>query len=879
MSLSISRVIFAGAALTLAACAPAKKPQTAANPAADPRNDLKAGLFDAGEFTSNMRVVGKAVSPNGFLGITNSDLAFTGNYVIQGNYNGPVVWDISNPSSPKLVVAYECPASQNDVSVYKNLMFMSAEAQNGRIDCKPGGVREAVSKERMRGVRVFDISNIKEPKLVANVQTCRGSHTHTVLEDPKDRENIYIYVSGSSGIRPSTELEGCAGDLSASDPNSSRLRIEIIKVPLADPSKAAVVGRANIFTGLEAPPQHGLSDADKAAAAQQIATARASGAFIAKNPQSGADMVAPAQMVRPLLDSLAKARGASAPNGADSAAARPLVQTAVNRMFANAAPGGRRGVEGSQCHDITVYPSLGLAGGACEGHGLLLDISNPANPVRLDAAADSNFAYWHSATFNNDGTAMLFSDEWGGGGAPKCRAGDKAEWGANAIFDIVNDPNSSRLRIEIIKVPLADPSKAAVVGRANIFAGLEAPPQHGLSDADKAAAAQQIATARASGAFIAKNPQSGMDMVAPAQMVRPLLDSLAKARGASAPNGADSAAARSLVQTAVNRMFANAAPGGRRGVEGSQCHDITVYPSLGLAGGACEGHGLLIDISNPANPVRLDAAADSNFAYWHSATFNNDGTSMLFSDEWGGGGAPKCRAGDKPEWGANAIFDIVNDPSTGKKKLKFRSYYKIPTYQSSNENCVAHNGSLIPIPGRDIMVQAWYQGGISVFDWTDTQNAKEIASFDRGPVDGTRMQMGGSWSVYWYNGQIVSSEIARGMDVVQLTPSEHISQNEIDAANTVKWDQLNAQGQPKISWPPSFPLAKAFTDQLERKGCAAGAVTSLRTQIAAAEKASGAARNTALDAAVSAAEGARGCDAKKTDMLKKALQDLRAPAM
>jgi len=251
MNFSTTRIMLAGAAVALAACAPAKKPQTAANPAMDPRNDLKSGLFDAGEFTSNMKVVGKAVSPNGFLGITNSDLAFTGNYAIQGNYNGPVVWDISNPSSPKLVVAYECPASQNDVSVYKNLMFMSAEAQNGRIDCKPGGVREAVSKERMRGVRVFDISNIREPKLVANVQTCRGSHTHTVLEDPKDRENVYIYVSGSSGIRPSSELAGCAGDVSANDPNSSRLRIEIIKVPLADPAKAAVVGRANIFAGLK----------------------------------------------------------------------------------------------------------------------------------------------------------------------------------------------------------------------------------------------------------------------------------------------------------------------------------------------------------------------------------------------------------------------------------------------------------------------------------------------------------------------------------------------------------------------------------------------------------------------------------------------------
>ncbi|AMW03882.1 LVIVD repeat-containing protein [Gemmatimonas phototrophica] len=650
----LASAALAGAMATLAACAPAKKPQTAPNPAADPRNTLKAGLFDAGEYTSNMKVVAKAQSPKGFLGITNSDLAFTGNYVIQGNYNGPVVWDISNPSSPQLVVAYECPASQNDVSVYKNLMFMSAEAQNGRVDCKPGGVREAVSKERMRGVRVFDISNIKEPKLVANVQTCRGSHTHTVLEDPKDRNNVYIYVSGSSGIRSSSELEGCAGDLAAADPNSSRLRIEIIKVPLADPSKAAVVGRANIFTGLTAPPSHGLSDADKAAAAQQLATARAAGAFIAKNPQSGADMVAPPQLVRRMLDDAAKARGATTVTSADSATVRGGLQAAWNQMFAGAA------------------------------------------------------------------------------GAPA---------------------------------------------------------------------------------------------------------------------------------------------GGRRGVEGSQCHDITVYPSLGLAGGACEGHGLLLDISDPTNPTRLDAVADSNFAYWHSATFNNDGTQMLFSDEWGGGGAPKCRAGDKPEWGANAIFEIVN------KKLVFKSYYKIPTYQTSAENCVAHNGSLIPIPGRDVMVQSWYQGGISVFDWTDASNPKEIASFDRGPIDASRMVSGGSWSVYWYNGNIVSSEIARGMDVAQLVPSEFISQNEIDAANTVKWDQLNAQGQPKIVWPPSFPLAKAFTDQLERKGCAAPAVSALRTQIAAAEKASGAARNSALDAAVTAAEGARGCDGKKTDLLKKALQDLRAPAM
>ena len=253
------------ALLGLAACAPSK-PKTAPTPMNDPRVGLKAGLFDAGEAISNMKVVAKAVSPPGFLGITNSDLAFTGKYAIQGNYNGPVIWDISNPAKPVLVVAYTCPASQNDISVYKNLMFMSAEANNGRVDCKPGGVPDPVSKDRIRGVRVFDITNIREPKLIANVQTCRGSHTHTVLEDPKDKDNVYIYVSGSSGIRSAGELAGCA-DVAADDPNSSRLRIEIIKVPLANPASAAVVGRANIFAGLSAAPAHGLSDADEEAAA------------------------------------------------------------------------------------------------------------------------------------------------------------------------------------------------------------------------------------------------------------------------------------------------------------------------------------------------------------------------------------------------------------------------------------------------------------------------------------------------------------------------------------------------------------------------------------------------------------------------------------
>ena len=656
LSVSSAAVV---AILLVAACAPATPPATTPAPSADPRMSdrrvgLSSGLFNAGEAITGLKIVARAPSPPGFLGQTNSDLAFTGNYVIQGNYNGPVVWDISNPAAPKMVVAFTCPASQNDVSVYRNLMFMSAEANNGRVDCLPGGVPDTVSAMRVRGVRVFDISDIAHPKLVTNVQTCRGSHTHTVLEDPKDKENIYIYVSGSAGIRSPNELPGCVRDTPDQNPNSSLLRIEIIKVPLANPAAAAVVNRANIFSGLQRIASHGPSDADREATATQVAAARAAGGFIARNPTTGADMVLGTFMVRPLLDSIVKARGGTgAATAADSAAFRTIAQGVVNRTF----------------------------------------------------------------------TAPVVS-------------------------------------------------------------------------------------------------------------------------GPIAP--------------------------------GRQCHDITVYPALGLAGGACEGHGMLIDISDPINPVRLDAVADSNFAYWHSATFNNDGSQILFSDEWGGGGGPKCRAGDKMEWGSNAIFAIEN------RKLIFKSYYKIPTIQTSNENCVAHNGSLIPIPGRDVMVQSWYQGGISVFDWTDGAHPKEIAYFDRGPVDSTRMEMGGSWSVYWYNGNIVSSEIARGMDVAQLVPTEFISQNEIDASNTVRWNQLNAQGQPKLEWPPSFSLAKAFVDQLERSRClSASRVSAVRRELDGAQRASGAARTQALQKLSTELEGdARtSCDKRKVDLLKKAVNDLMSPVV
>jgi hypothetical protein len=639
-------------------------------PKIDPRSRLKGGLMDAGEATFGLKVTAKAVSPQGFLGQTNSDLSFVGKYAIQGNYNGPVIWDMSNPSNPVLVTAYQCPASQNDVSVYKNLMFMSAEAFNGRIDCKPSGQfnpADSVSKERMRGVRVFDITDIKNPKLVANVQTCRGSHTHTVLEDPKDKDNVYVYVSGSAPIRSPNELAGCLSDTTRSNQNTSLMRIEIIKVPLAHPEQAAVVNRANIFADLKVAPSHGASEGDKMAQKRAVDSVRARGnGFIAINPQSKMEFVVNPFFIRAQLDSIIKARGGtpaasnmpSNATAADTAAIRNALQSIVDRQFR----------------------------------------PNPNAPVP-GTSAESPFR---------------------------------------------------------------------------------------------------------------------------------------------------------------------------------QCHDITVYPSLGLAGGACEGHGFLLDISNPVAPVRLDAVSDSNFAYWHSATFNNDGTKLLFSDEWGGGGSPKCRAGDPKEFGSDAIFTIEN------RKLKFQSYYKLPSIQTDKENCVAHNGSLIPIPGRDVMIQAWYQGGISVFDFTDAKHPKEIAYFDRGPIDSTRFSMGGSWSAYWYNGQVISSEIARGMDVAELVPTEFISQNEIDAAKTVHWDQLNAQGQPKIVWPPSFSLAKAFVDQLERNKCLSGAsIGSVRDQIGQAERSSGTTRREALGRAVSSLEQDKrsSCDAPRIGMLQKALNDLAGVPM
>ena len=596
-------------------------------PTPDPRVGLAPGLFDAGEAIWNMRMLSTTPPEEPFVGQTNSDLAFTGNYAIQGNYDGIQVWDISDPANPVSVVTYVCPASQSDVSVYDNLLFVSGEGFAGRLDCSGEGVEEAVSHHRLRGIRIFDISDIANPDYVANVQTCRGSHTHTVLKHPDDDDNVYIYVSGSAPVRPAEELAGCSGGNPDEDPNTALFRIEVIRVPLDNPQAAAVVSSPRIFQDLVAPPRHGPGPADIAAAEQAREQALATGGFVIEI--QGEVQVLPDQFVTPMLDSIVAARGGEGPpTAADSTALREYIDEMVAQM-------------------------MGAAGGG-------------------------------------DGPA----------------------------------------------------------------------------------------------------------------------------------------------------------PGP------TQCHDITVYPAIGLAGGACVGYGLLLDITDPANPTRLQAVADSNFAIWHSATFNNDGTAILFTDEWGGGGAPKCRADDPVEWGANAIFTIEDG------EMVFQSYYKLPAPQTSLENCVAHNGSLIPIPGRDIMIQGWYQGGISLIDWTDPANPVEIGFHDRGPSDGTTQGPGGSWSVYWYNGVIVNSEIARGMDIFELVPSDILTQNEIDAANSVVLTQLNSQGQPIFEWPATFALARAYLDQLERwHGMTAPQIASARAGLAAAENASGSARRDTLRSLVATLDG------------------------
>ena len=611
-------------------------------PSPDPRVGLEAGLFDAEEAIWNLSLMSATPPPQDFVGMTNSDLAFKDDYAIQGNYNGIQVWSIEDPRQPLLVTGFVCPASQSDVSVYGDLLFVSGEGLGGRLDCGTEGVDESVSPDRLRGIRIFDISDIRNPEYIANVQTCRGSHTHTVLKDPNDDQNVYVYVSGSSLVRPAEELAGCSGAPLDEDPNSALFRIEVIRVPLANPEQAAIVSSPRIFAGLVAPPVHGLAPDDLAA----LEEARARGAFIAEFPDEP-QILSDSQVANLLTQVVARREGSGAPTAADSVALRAFLDEIVAQQ-ADAGPG--------------------------------------AGPT--------------------------------------------------------------------------------------------------------------------------------------------------------------------------------------------QCHDITVYPAIGVAGGACGGYGFLIDISDPINPERIGAVSDENFAYWHSATFNNDGTKVLFTDEWGGGGGPKCRASDPTEWGADAIFTLENG------QMEFQSYYKLPAPQTPQENCVAHNGSLIPIPGRDVMVQGWYQGGISVFDWTDPGNPVEIAFHDRGPLDATRMRMGGSWSVYWYNGVIVSSEIARGLDIFELTPSALLSQNEIDAAKSVRLDYLNAQGQPQFVWPATFALAGAYLDQLERsEGLPAARIESTRRELAAAESASGAARRGALARMADelSGEASESRDSARVRMLSATLRELGSP--
>ncbi len=573
--------------------APALQPGMTGSDTNDPRAKLAPGLYNAGEASMGMKHLTLVKKPAAFqlgtsnpddpkvrkmlgqlntseiakipkpmhlviaqLAFANSDLAFQGNHLFQGNFYGVNIFDISNPAKTRLLTSLVCPGGQGDVSVYKNLLFMSVEQPNGRLDCGAQGFppdpappadaekgkdkkrpTPSAQKDRFRGVRIFDISDIRNPKQVAAVQTCRGSHTHTLVVDPNDKDNVYIYVSGTSFVRKPEELAGCSGEDPDKDPNTALFRIEVIKVPVASPQDAKVV---------------------------------------------------------------------SSP-----------------RVFIDARTGAMNGL-------------------------------------------------------NNGGT-------------------------------------------------------------------------HGRKGAEK--------------------PK-----------------------------------------------------------DTNQCHDITVYSAIGLAAGACSGNGILLNIKDPVHPKRVDAVNDPNYSYWHSASFSNDGTKVVFTDEWGGGLGARCRPNDPNKWGADAIFGLKND------KLTFQNYYKMPAAQSDTENCVAHNGSLIPVPGRDIEVQAWYQGGVSIVDFTDAAHPFEIAYFDRGPVDPKVLVLGGEWSAYWYNGYIYGSEIARGLDVFELTPTKFLSQNEINAAKAVRVSELNVQNQQKIEWPDKLVVAKAYLDQLSRsQALPADKITALQEAIHSAE--------------------------------------------
>lgn len=531
----------------------------------DPRAGLKPGFRDAGEAIANLTKIAALAKPRGFfdaenpadlppviasdasaddeadaddrddgeesanentrwgsrsplLSFANTDMAFAGDVMVAGNYHGFNVYKLADDGTPKLYSSVVCPGGQGDVSIVGDILIMSVEQTRGRVDCGLEGISEDVSAERFRGLRIFDISNLKRPVQVGQVQTCRGSHTHSVVSGPGRDGKIIVYNSGTAGVRSDEELEGCVGDVPGDD-RTALFRIDVIEIPVDDPSEARIIDSPGVFA----------------------------------------------------------------------------------------------------------------------------------------------------------------------------------------------DPKTGRL------------------------AGLWQGGDHG--------------------------------------------DETQRTRRTD------------------------------------QCHDITVFPSKKIAAGACSGNGIILDISNPRAPKRIDDVTDRGFAYWHSATFNNDGTKVIFTDEWGGGSRPRCRPSDPETWGADAIYDIVDN------KLAFGNYYKMPAPQSDKENCVAHNGSVVPVPGRDIFVQAWYQGGLSILDFTDSANPVEIAYFDRGPIDKDNLILGGYWSTYWYDGKIYGTEISRGIDVFALAPSEFLTENEIAAAELAdQGETFNPQQQFPVSWPAKPVVARAYMDQLARHG-------------------------------------------------------------
>ena len=548
----------------------------------DPRANLKPGLNDAGIAIKNLKLVSSLSKPPGFidpnnpneipkaknpqpekegdehkendegkdeeeakrkptesesrqrypmLSFSNTDMAFSGNTLVAGNYHGFNVYDLGNQGMPKLISSVVCPGGQGDVSIVGDLLIMSVQETRSRLDCGLQGIAEDVSEERFRGLRIFDISDLSEPKQVGAVQTCRGSHTHSVVAGPGETGKIIVYNSGTSSIREQEEMDSCF-DESPGDTRTALFRIDVVEIPVDDPAASRIV-------------------------------------------------------------------------------------------------------------------------------------DSPA----------------------------VFADEATGAVAGLWRGGD-----------------------------------------------------HGDDTQDTYTT--------------------------------------------------------------------------------DACHDITVFPSLNIAAGACSGNGILFDITDPMKPNRIDVVTDPGFAYWHSATFNNDGTKVLFTDEWGGGGRPRCRAFDPLDWGADAIYNIVDG------KLEFQSYFKIPAPQLEQENCVAHNGAIVPVPGRDIFVQSWYQGGISVIDFTNSTEPVEIAYFDRGPIDAEALVTGGFWSSYWYNGLIYGTEIIRGLDVLELTPSEYLSAHEIAASNMADLGSVfNPQQQFPVSWPQHPQIALAYVDQLTRGTSDPQRFKSLRTAL------------------------------------------------